>query len=572
MAEQNLSVDIKIKADTSGAKEATKAIDGVDKAVADLSKTEKEATNINGMYLDSLGRIHDASGKFVKVAAEERAGLKERIKLQQEETGAVDRSTVTTNGAAQAKEKLAKSSNNGAMGLLALSNAVQDVQYGFGGMVNNIPQIITGLGMGMGVAGAVQIAAVGVQFLTKNFDLFGTELAAASKEATEAANEATALAAATERTAKTAEDAAKKQKELAEALKETQKEYEANVKAADEMAEAARRLQDIETKRADLQSDLALAEVDSQLASGQISGEDANAKRAGIRAQRDARAAELQQKALAQAQKAEEDKAKAAEAAAKEQESLIEGRLNYKNITGLNTPKGRQISQTNLDAAEKEAESAKKAVEEKQAQYESGKRATLMTSVGGYVKPFEDTDTGKRLAAEIEATKERETRERNRAQVWRQDLADDAAAQKRTGFDDRTKFEEAQRAASETADKFRKEAGEARKRSSVIGENLALATETTATRAKIASLTQSSAAAASAQSGYGIGFTGPIPPQGFDVDQKEAAKAAKEAESANRSNTAATIKIIRALAGELKLTKEQLLALNGVVEDIRSTK
>ena len=106
----------------------------------------------------------------------------------------------------------------------------------------------------------------------------------------------------------------------------------------------------------------------------------------------------------------------------------------------------------------------------------------------------------------------------------------------------------------------------------MIGENLALATETTATRAKIASLTQSSAAAASAQSGYGIGFTGPIPPQGFDVDQKEAAKAAKEAESANRSNTAATIKIIRALAGELKLTKEQLSALTGVVDDIRTTK
>jgi hypothetical protein len=338
------------------------------------------------------------------------------------------------------------------------------------------------------------------------------------------------------------------------------------------MAEAARRLQDIETKRADLQSDLALAEVDSQLASGQISGEDANAKRAGIRAQRDARSAELQQKALEQAQKAEEDKAKAAEAAAKEQESLVEGRLNYKNVTGLSTPKGRAINQANLDAAEKEANAARLAVEEKQAQYESGKRATLMTSVGGYVKPFEDTDTGKRLAAEIEATKERETRERNRAQVYRQSLAEDAAAQKRTGFDDRTKFEEAQRGASDTADKFNKEAQEARKRASVIGENLALARETTTTRSKIAALTQSSAAASSAQSGYGIGFMGPIPPQGFAVDQKEAEKAAKEAEGANRSNTASTIKIIRALANELKLTKEQLSALNGVVDDIRTTK
>ena len=76
MPDQNLNIGIKVTSDTAGAKQATAAIDGVDKAVADLSKTEKEATNINGMYLDSLGRIHDASGKFVKVSAEERAGLK----------------------------------------------------------------------------------------------------------------------------------------------------------------------------------------------------------------------------------------------------------------------------------------------------------------------------------------------------------------------------------------------------------------------------------------------------------------------------------------------------------------
>jgi len=91
MADQNLNIGIKVTSDTAGAKQATAAIDGVDKAVADLAKTEKEAINTNGMYLDSLGRIHDASGRFVKVAEEERAGLKERIKIQQQDT-------VTTTG------------------------------------------------------------------------------------------------------------------------------------------------------------------------------------------------------------------------------------------------------------------------------------------------------------------------------------------------------------------------------------------------------------------------------------------------------------------------------------------
>ena len=42
MAEQNLSVDIKIKADTSGAKEAEKAIDGLTDAIEEQVVAEKE--------------------------------------------------------------------------------------------------------------------------------------------------------------------------------------------------------------------------------------------------------------------------------------------------------------------------------------------------------------------------------------------------------------------------------------------------------------------------------------------------------------------------------------------------
>ena len=184
MADQNLNIGIKVTSDTAGAKQATAAIDGVDKAVADLAKTEKEATNINGMYLDSLGRIHDESGRFVKVSKEEREGLKERIKIQQQDT-------VTTTGAVQAKKELTKANSSAAMGFMALSNAVQDVQYGFGGIINNIPGIVSGMGLGMGVAGAAQIAGVAFSVLNKNVDIFGTEAAAAAKEATTTANEAT---------------------------------------------------------------------------------------------------------------------------------------------------------------------------------------------------------------------------------------------------------------------------------------------------------------------------------------------------------------------------------------------
>jgi hypothetical protein len=275
MADQNLNIGIKVTSDTAGAKQATAAIDGVDKAVADLAKTEKEATNINGMYLDSLGRIHDASGRFVKVSKEEREGLKERIKLQQEENGATDRSTVTTNGAAQAKEKLAKSSNNGAMGLLALSNAVQDVQYGFGGMVNNIPQIITGLGMGMGVAGAVQIAAVGIQFLLKNVDLFGEKAKEAAKAAAELSGETMADANAAYKAAEATKAQAAAQESLNAALAVTEGHYKAVIALSEQIIKQKQAEKDAETALADAQAGMEMARIQLAEARGEMTKEDA---------------------------------------------------------------------------------------------------------------------------------------------------------------------------------------------------------------------------------------------------------------------------------------------------------
>ena len=185
---------------------------------------------------------------------------------------------------------------------------------------------------------------------------------------------------------------------------------------------------------------------------------------------------------------------------------------------------------------------------------------------------LDDSEFGKLRRQRIDIEKAKETEQRNRAQAIRQQLIEDAAARNRTGASSREEFQSRREGVLSKLGEYETAADRARRQAGIMGGNLGLARETTAVRSRIASLTQSSAAAAAAQSGYGIGFTGPVPPQGFDVDQKEAAKAAKEAESANRSNTAATIKIIRALAGELKLTKEQLSALTGVVDDIRTTK
>ena len=561
MAEQNLSVDIKIKADTSGAKEATAAIDGVTDAIERETVAEKDLVTQENRAIESMGRL---------------------VEVQKKQATELNKTTVTANGATDAKKKLtqadkdaAKSSTQSAMGFLALSNAVQDVQYGFGGIINNIPGIVSGMGLGMGVAGAAQIAGVAFGFLNKNVDLFGTEAAAAAKEATTTANEATALANSTQRAADAAADAAKKYAALNAALKKTEADYKAVSAASDEAIESAKRLQDIETKRGDLQSELAMAEIDAMAAGGQISKEDAAAKREGVRAQRAARAAALEEKALAATIKAEEERAAAADAAAKAQKKILEEKLKEGSDAGLMRADQRKAAEDALDAFEKEADAAKKRAEDEKRSLDLMKAAATTTTyaIGGQGgQMLQDSEFGKVRQQRIDIEKANETEQRNRAQEIRQRLIEDAAARNRTGFQTAEEFQAQRTGALSKLGEYETTADRARRQAGIMGGNLGLARETTAVRSRIASLTQSSAAAAAAQSGYGIGFMGPVPPQGFDVDQKEAAKAAKEAESANRSNTAATIKIIRALAGELKLTKEQLSTLTGVVDDIRTTK
>lgn len=67
--------------------------------------------------------------------------------------------------------KVGQSGGNAAYGLLRLSQAVEDAQYGFSAIVNNIPGIVMSLGGGPGLAGAVSILAVGVNQLVSHWDL-----------------------------------------------------------------------------------------------------------------------------------------------------------------------------------------------------------------------------------------------------------------------------------------------------------------------------------------------------------------------------------------------------------------
>ena len=74
--------------------------------------------------------------------------------------------------------ELKTSSGMSAQGVLQLGYAIDDLQYGLSAIVNNIPQVAVGLGLGAGIAGAVGIAAVAVSQLVSHWDQLSSVLEA----------------------------------------------------------------------------------------------------------------------------------------------------------------------------------------------------------------------------------------------------------------------------------------------------------------------------------------------------------------------------------------------------------
>jgi len=532
MPDQNLNIGIKVTSDTAGAKQATAAIDGVDKAVADLAKTEKEATNINGMYLDSLGRIHDASGKFVKVSAEERAGLKERIKIQQQDT-------VTTTGAVQAKKELGKSNSNAAMGVLALSNAFQDAQYGMAGMINNIPMMVSGLGLGMGVAGAVQAAAVGIQILTKNVDLFGEKAKQAARDASALASETMADADAAYKNATATKTMTEAQERHNEVMRETEERYKQLIKLSEDFIKQKQAERDAETALADAEAGMEMARIQLAEARGEMTKEEAIFAKEKVRTEADARkqtaAIALEEAKVAEARK----KAAAEEEQAQEKRGMA---LQLQGEgAGIMTKEDRNLAEKNKKSAQDQIESSKL----RQAEY-AGKITEASKQQFGRGS-IENSERLERIATENRAklAKEREEEARLQRDIDKEaaKLAADKLAREKTGMKEGDKadldkaiqaqFGEAKageaRAGELRGEAAAGEAGIVRSRQlfglrQATGAMSALA-QVEAERAK----QREETAKAREKAGYDMDFMGPIPTGDYLDSQKRAKDRAREA-------------------------------------------
>jgi hypothetical protein len=232
----------------------------------------------------------------VKAAKEEATAQEQVAKQTQKATAAKSEqvrvmamTTTTANGTAAAQKQLTDKTTQSAMGFLQLSQAVEDAQYGFRGIVNNIPGMVMSFGGGAGLAGAVSLAAVGINVLLENVDLFGTKAKKAKQDAADLSQEMMKKADAAYLDAKATEAATKAQEDYNAVLQQAEGHYRAIIAQAEAVTRQKKEMADAEIAAADADAALQVAQLQLAEARGEVSKEDAIRAREKIRTESEAR-------------------------------------------------------------------------------------------------------------------------------------------------------------------------------------------------------------------------------------------------------------------------------------------
>jgi len=351
MADNDLSIRINTSADTSGVKQADDALDDLKKGADDASEAldqtgqeaEESARKIDGTGT-SANKTNKALDQTEKEAREASTALnkagRESGELKRElddaaksagkastelnrVDGSASRAATTSARFSGESDKATKTTNNFGGAALNAAFFLDDLQYGIRGVVNNIPQLVMGLGMGTGVAGVLGILAVGLNQISQRFDIFGDGADSAAEKASNLALEAGRAAQQARNDAAKWGEANKALKAHEDRLKAIQEEYEKTTRRINENAAARNRLKQISDDEDDAETSLQLANLELDRAEGRITEQEFERERARVRAEAARRA---QERADAEAQariRDEQARAAAAGAAASKQTDAV---------------------------------------------------------------------------------------------------------------------------------------------------------------------------------------------------------------------------------------------------------
>jgi hypothetical protein len=154
---------------TLAAKRAEAALDKQTKAAVEATQAQK----LMSQMLDGTAAAENRMATAANTAAAAMAQSNARL------AAGATASTVAIAGAGNA-------SRSSALGFLYLSQAIEDAQYGFSAIVNNIPMIVMAMGGTGGLAGAVSILAVGANIALNHWESLANVLrSGAEREAAE---------------------------------------------------------------------------------------------------------------------------------------------------------------------------------------------------------------------------------------------------------------------------------------------------------------------------------------------------------------------------------------------------
>lgn len=157
-------------------------------AEAQQKAFESAMTSTGGIVGSIDGRIksYERSIELLNKAIASGTGNQNAYQRELMQTQAsLDRLRGTATAVAPAVAQVGSSSFNAGRAVMELSRGVEDLQYGFKGVVNNIPSLVMGLGASAGVAGAISLVAVAVNQLIEHFGKVDPAVKEASTKAKE---------------------------------------------------------------------------------------------------------------------------------------------------------------------------------------------------------------------------------------------------------------------------------------------------------------------------------------------------------------------------------------------------
>lgn len=190
MADKEFEIHYKTTSDVSGAQQTERAIDGV----SDSTKETSAAADKMQREIEDASKAIDHLGASAKKTEQELDDIQpptRSLRTMREEivrlTNELDNAAIGSQDFAIAQQRLqaanqafataqqgvAKGTRNTGQAMLDLSRAFEDAQYGIGGVLNNLPGLITSLGGSAGLAGVVSVVAVGLFTLVKHLGIFG---------------------------------------------------------------------------------------------------------------------------------------------------------------------------------------------------------------------------------------------------------------------------------------------------------------------------------------------------------------------------------------------------------------